>query len=281
MRKIISKLIKLPLAIGLFLVGCVSETSQAVSCYKFGNEGPLIVVLGGSEGGYPEIPYLRDALRSRDFSVAEVAYFGYPNGPKHLQEISIENVSKKITDVSYGHDCVGIFGVSKGAELALVLAAYQPVSDLTVAMVPSNVVWQSSRISLRNTSSWTLGGKPLDFLKYDTFSIEAIREALDVNDALALHMSAIEGAKDGNATEIPVERVDHPVLLQSALHDQIWPTDLMSMRIMERLERENPYHQFILKRYDHDHYLLQHEQAYNDLLDYFSEHLSDCSPKDL
>jgi uncharacterized protein len=262
----------------LFLTAsCSPQGLNEVSSHKTGDdEGPLLVLLGGSEGGYPHIPFLIDEFRSRGVSVAEIAYFDFPNGPRHLQEISIEAVSEEIAELGQPHDCVGILGISKGAELALLLAAFQPVSDVTVAMVPSHVVWQSSRVSLRNTSSWTIGGHPLDFVPYNTLSIMAARAAMDYNDALPLHMAALENEAAVQRAAIPAERINQPVLLQSALNDQIWPSSYMSSQIIDRVERLGVERQITHVSYDHDHFLLDNSAAVSDLLEYLTSALDHC-----
>jgi esterase/lipase len=270
---------RVALVIGAFFLNasCSPQDFNEVSSRKASDdEGPLVVILGGSEGGYPHVPLLIREFRSRGISVAEVAYFDFPNGPRHLQEISIDAVSERIAALGQPHNCIGILGISKGAELALLLAAYQPVSDVTVAMVPSNVVWQSSRISLRNTSSWTIGGRSLDFVPYKTLSIMAVRAAMDYNKALPLHMAALGNTKAVQGAVIPVERIDQPVLLQSALNDQIWPSSLMASQIIDRVESFGVEHQITHISYDHDHFLLGNGAAVSDLLEYLSSALDQC-----
>jgi dienelactone hydrolase len=273
--KLITQLLLISIPI-LFKVGCTPQDFDEVAHYKIGDDVPLVVLLGGSEGGYPHIPFLIEKFRSRGISVAEIAYFGLPNGPKYLQEINIDSVAAEIGELSQRHSCIGVLGISKGAELALLLAAYQPVSDATVAMVPSHVVWQSSRVAIRNTSSWAFQGTPLDFVPYNTLSVKALLAALDYEEALPLHMAALENAEAAQNAAIPVEDIDQPVLLQSALRDQIWPSVLMSLSIIERANQFNAEHRITHQQYDHDHYLLNSHEAVSDLLGFFYTAFEDC-----
>lgn len=273
--KLITRLLLISLP--LFLkAGCTPQDFDEVAHYKIGDDAPLIVLLGGSEGGYPHIPFLIEEFRSRKISVAEIAYFGLPNGPKHLQEIDIDSVAAEINELSQDHSCIGVLGISKGAELALLLAAYQPVSDVTVAMVPSHVAWQSSRLSIRNTSSWVRQGAPLDFVPYNTFSLTALRAGLDYEKALPLHMAALENAEAVQSAAIPVEEIDQPVLLQSAVRDQIWPSASMSLSIIERANQFDAEHRITHLQYDHDHYLLENQEAVSDLLSFFDTAFNEC-----
>jgi esterase/lipase len=263
-------------ALALGLACCQETENEEVSHQKQGDDAPVVVVLGGSEGGYPSVPVLMQRLRSADISVAQIAYFGFPDGPAHLQEISIDAVSDEISALSQGHTCIGLIGISKGAELALLLAAHRPVSDVTIAVVPSHVSWQSPRLSLRNTASWTLDGEPVPFVPYSTISLSAVRAAFDYDTALPLHQSALEDEEAVRRASIPVEEVDQPVLLMSAKRDQVWPSFLMAKMLAARADRLIPNHNVTHLAYDHDHYLLRSSAALSDLVDYLSDALADC-----
>ena len=181
----------------LALISAVWTSSMKgeVSVYQVGNGKPLVVFLGGSEGGYPHISFLADAFVESNITVAEIGYFGLPNTPKHLNEISVDAITSKIEKLSEKHSCVGVLGLSKRAELALVLASYKDVSDVTVALAPPNVVWQSSKTSPSKVSSWTLGGKQMPFIPYKSFSWAAISAALNVDEALALHQKSLKNTE--------------------------------------------------------------------------------------
>jgi esterase/lipase len=269
-----------PINLFAFLtLACVAFAPAArgeVSVFQVGKGKPLIVFLGGSEGGYPHIPFLVDEFVASDISVAEIGYFGLPETPKHLSEISIDAIAAKIEKLSENHSCVGILGLSKGAELALVLAAYKNVSDVTVALAPSSVVWQSSKASLSKASSWTLNGKQMPYVPYKSFSWAAVSAVLNVNGALALHEKSLTDTEAAKRAVIPVERVDQPVLLQGATRDQIWPSYEMANAVFERVNRLNPGHKFTLKTYDHDHYLLRNREAVDDLVNFLKRELLTC-----
>lgn len=255
---------------------CTHSIKKEVSTYQVGEGASLVVLLGGSEGGYPHVPHLVKRLVENDFSVAEIAYFGLPEGPKHLSEINVDAVSAEIQALGESYSCVGVLGASKGAELALVLASYKSVSDATVAVTAPHVVWQSSKISLLKASSWTIDGEPMPFVPYDTYSLAAVSAALDVRKALNLHMRSLEKALPYKAAIIPIENATQPVLIQAALHDQVWPSTDMANAIMDRVNRLNPANGFTLKAYDHNHFLLSNSDVVDDLISFFKEELVDC-----
>jgi uncharacterized protein len=101
------------------------------------------VVLGGSYGGIPEGPARR--LAENGLSAFALGYFGAPGLPAGLVQIPIEKLQQGIEFFRgrfAGGRGVGVLGFSKGAELALLLAAgSEGAIARVVAVAPSHVVW--------------------------------------------------------------------------------------------------------------------------------------------
>ena len=97
-----------------------------------GGKRPLIVGLGGGEGGNawasarwtPQ----RERFLDQGYALLALGYFGTPNSPETLDRISLDGVHAAIVEA--GKDprvdgrCVAIIGGSRGAELALLLASH-------------------------------------------------------------------------------------------------------------------------------------------------------------
>ena len=103
----------------------------------------FVVMLGGSSGGIPEAPAKR--LAENGMCAFALGYHGAPGLPSGLVEIPIESLEQGIDWFSRtyaGGVPVGLMGISKGAELALVLGAQMGdrISRI-VAVAPSHVVW--------------------------------------------------------------------------------------------------------------------------------------------
>lgn len=265
-------------AIGSVWTALVSHSSPTrdVALRHAGTGEALIVIFGGSEGGFLRNPRLISRLNSEGFQTASLAYFGFPDGPQQLSEINLDAIAQSIQAESEHFQCVGVLGVSKGAELALTLAARFDLAQATVAVVPSHVVWQSSAIRLSRASSWQLAGAPLPFVPYEMLSLAALRAATDPDQALALHELSLAQHTDWEAVAIPVEMISHPVLLQAAEWDQIWPSLAMSRHIIERANRLRPGHAITMRSYAHDHYLLNAPVVSDDLVAFFQTHLKEC-----
>ena len=196
-----------------------------------------VLVLGGSEGGVPRDEAVAVA-ESTGLACLGLAYFGAGHLPRKLVEIPLEYIVNAahwlLRREPTTNPRIGLLGVSKGAELALLFAATFPeMVGAVVAYAPSSVVFPGidrSRSGLMR-SSWTFEGRPLPFVPYrgrPRVTLRGIQVAPMYRSALADH----EAAK---AAAIPVERIACPVLLVSGDDDQMWPSTMMAEAIAERI----------------------------------------------
>jgi acetyl esterase/lipase len=130
------------------------------------------VMLGGSYGGIAEGPARK--LAESGVCTFALGYFGAPGLPSELVDIPVESLERGIEWFRGSHAggrSIGLLGFSKGAELALLLAAHmRDAIGPIVAVAPSHVVWfgltapgpGGDRRS--SSSSWSLGGNPVPFL---------------------------------------------------------------------------------------------------------------------
>lgn len=211
---------------------------------------PAIIVLPGSEGGVPEGQAA--LLASHGFAALALAYFGVVGLPAQLVEIPLEYAKGALDWLRGQPEAAGgrvaVLGGSKGAELALLLAATYP-DDIgaVVAYKPSSVVWMGLPANPADNfrgpkSSWTLDGRPLPFAR-GAFTFELVKPMLRQPAALA--SSYEQGLKDAEAVAvaaIPVERIRGPVLLISGRRDLLWPSTAMAGMVMQRLDAHSfPY----------------------------------------
>jgi hypothetical protein len=209
-----------------------------------GKRGPVILALGGSEGGEQGGKRIGAALAAHGFGVLSLAYFKADGLPAQLQEIPLEYFAKAIAWLQHqplaDPDRIGLYGISKGGEAALLIASRQPEIRAVVAAVPSSVVWQG--INFANyadiKSSFSLNGQPVPYLPYDT--------GAPFTGVLDLYQRSLKLAAAHPDAAIPVERIRGAVLLLSAQGDTLWPSTEMSNQVMARLDA----HHF---RYPHRH----------------------------
>jgi dienelactone hydrolase len=197
---------------------------------------PGIIVVGGSGGGIEWQDYWGEVLAQNGFAALALAYFGMEGLPAELNEIPLEyfqgalNFFRSCEAVDGGS--MGMLGVSKGSELALLFSSREPVIHAVAAFVPSSVVFQSIAKGWPRTSSWSHKGKPLPFVPYSA-SDSADKSLADLYRRSLEHPEAVEKAA------IEVEKIKGPLLLLSGKDDQLWPSSRMSEMIMERLAKHN------------------------------------------
>lgn len=188
-----------------------------------------VIMLGGSEGGLGGSGPIARRLAADGFDTIAVSYFAGPGQPEKLDLIPVEQVDRALAWLKArpeGQEPVAVVGVSKGGELALLVASHNPEIAAVIAAVPSNVVWAGiDRSGGAVGASWTLEGQALPHVPYDfsqgfTGIFNLYRDSL---------------AKASPDTEIPVERIAGPILLISGQADTMWPSTEMSNRVEARL----------------------------------------------
>src|SRR4051812_34823074 len=88
---------------------------------------PAVFVLGGSEGGISYARQLGRHFAANGFASLCLAYFNADGLPRRLEEIPLEYFQRAITWLrahpKIDSTRIGVFGPSKGAEAALLIAS--------------------------------------------------------------------------------------------------------------------------------------------------------------
>jgi uncharacterized protein len=207
-----------------------------------GKGQPLIVGFGGAEGGNL---FASDVAKpavegyvAKGYAFLAIGYFGAPGTPKEVDRVALEGVHKAIEDATgnpqVNGKCIAVLGGSKGGELALLLASYYPDIKVVVGLVPGYAVF-AAHTSTMDTASFSMNGKPLPFVPVPAsaapFFFAPNRNLRLAWDEMVKDKAAVEKAS------IAVERINGPILLVSARHDELWPSMEMSEAIGQRLAK--------------------------------------------
>src|ERR1700689_1992276 len=213
---------------------------------------PVVIVLSGSGGGFD---LDKAAVLSRHgFATLALAYFGIALLPPWLQRLPLEYFQAALTWLSaqpaIDPQRVAILGVSRGAELALLLGATFPQIHAVVAYAPSSVAWAASG---RDKSTgelipcWTWRGKAVPFAPLplrgfmwrSAFPVVALKRPVLFRN---LFRAGLRNRAAVERAAIPVENIRGPLLLISGGDDHLWPAAEMSEAIIARLKRNGGAH---------------------------------------
>lgn len=212
-----------------------------------GGKRPLIVGLGGSEGGNAwasaRWKLQRERFLDQGYALLALGYFGTANSPAKLDRISLQGVHAAIMraaqDPRVDGRCIALIGGSRGAELALLLASHYPEIKAVVAIMPGSAVFPALTDAM-TTPGFSLHDQPLPFVPMTwgatpDLLIGNLRGAFEtiMRDEAAMARAAIA-----------VENINGPVYFVSAAQDEMWPSKEMGDAMMQRLETHGFRHPF-------------------------------------
>lgn len=207
---------------------------------------PLIVALGGSEGGNAwasdRWKETRDQFIAKGYAFLALGYFGCKGTPDTLDRIAIEQVHDAILEAAkhpkINKRKIAIVGGSRGGDLALRIGSYYSDIKCVVAIVPSHAAFPGHTSSF-STSAWTYQGKEVPFVPVNE---EAVPFLIKRDLRGAFEAMLIDTAAERKAT-IKVENINGPVLFLSATNDEICPSTPMSDKMATRLKKSRfKYH---------------------------------------
>jgi len=212
-----------------------------------GSHQPLIVGLGGAEGGNAwdsdHWETTSDEFIAKGYAFLALGYFGGRGTPDTLNKISIEEVHDAILvaakDPQINKNKIAIIGGSRGGDLALLIASYYPDIKCVVGIVASHVSFPGNT-SHFTTSTWTYKNEELPFVPVNEEAVPFLMKR-DLRGAFETML------KDSLAAEkalIKVEHINGPILLVSATKDEICPSTPMAEKMIARLKAKKFKYRF-------------------------------------
>jgi dienelactone hydrolase len=213
---------------------------------------PVVVVLSGTGGGFD---LDKAAVLSRHgFATLALAYFGILPLPTWLHRIPLEYFEAALGWLAAQPEIdaqrIGVLGISRGAELALLLATKFPTIHAVAAYAPSSVAWAAGgqdKATGEIIPSWTWQGSPVPFAPMplrgfmwrSAIPVAVLRRPVMFRN---LFRAGLRNRETIERASIPVERIRGPVLLISGGDDHLWPASEMSEAIVTRLKKNNFAH---------------------------------------
>lgn len=213
---------------------------------------PVVIVLGGSGGGYD---LDKAAVFARHgFATLSLAYFGIHGLPAWLHRVPLEYFARAMAWLGRQPEVdarrIGMLGISRGAELALLLSSTLPEIRAVVAYAPSAVAWGSGgrdKATDEIIPCWTRGGEAIPFaplplrgfMARSAVPVALLRRPVKFRN---LFRAALRNREAIARAQIPVERTRGPILLISGGDDHVWPASHMAEMICARLRARNSAH---------------------------------------
>lgn len=213
---------------------------------------PTIILLGGSEGNDISARRLAPLFLAEGYAVFGLIYYSpqyfgapqamFPGLPQAFSAIPVEQAGKakawlaRRPDIR--SDAIALYGVSKGAEFALLAGERIDGFAAIAAIVPSDVVWEGwgPGTTPGETSSFSWNGEPLPFVPYVDMQAEIAKYGTDETPRLRTPQDAGRHANPDRvpAARIRVEMIDEPVFVAGGDQDNTWASGEMAQAIAER-----------------------------------------------
>ena len=212
-----------------------------------GENQPLIVGLGGSEGGNAwTTDYwkkTRDQFIEKGYAFLAIGYFGAKGTPAKLEKIAIEDVHYAIEvakkNKKINKENIAIIGGSRGADLALLLGSYYDDIKGVVAIVASNVTFPGNTNHF-TTSTWMYQNKELPFVPVNDEAVPYLMK----NDLRGTFEAMLQDRIAEEKALIKIEKINGPILLISATKDEVAPSTPMAEKMITRLKTYNFKHKY-------------------------------------
>lgn len=182
---------------------------------------------------------LAQVFQAQGLTTLALAYVLEEGLPQKFLNVPIdplEVAAKRLHDM--GYEKVGLWGISKGAELALVAGSLLPgLVNVVIAVAPMNTVCQGfakeKGIAFLPGSSWSFHGKEIPYTPYVTEKFpmgQVLRKSIRLRDITMYDLYLPLVQHPNPEAVIPVEKITGPVLLISSKMDHMWSSELAAER---------------------------------------------------
>lgn len=225
--------------------------------YEPSGDGPhpgVLVLHGDGANTSTEFATL---LAAHGYAALALKYFDGPGLPETLVNVPLEYFERAVAfltgrDGVHG-DRVGLVGVSKGVEAALLTGAGVDIPAAVVGYSGSGLVMHGGRQNASGhgvAPAWTRDGEAV--VPSDTINTVNARISTEprLADVLEDGVDRIRSTGPADRAGIPVENIDGPVALLTGLDDQAGNSPLRSEYAVDRLRRHDHDHPYVHATYE-------------------------------
>lgn len=214
-----------------------------------------MIVLSGSDGMFSVAKKIAKRYMDNGIPSLAVAYYNTPQTPKNLAEIPVEFVENAVRWLrGRGYVKIAVYGISKGAEYALLSASLIENINAVVAVSPSCCVFQGLTANRRpaEKSSWSWRGNSQPYVSFGTYIPHFFSNLLTNREIRFFdEYNKLLDTELNEENTIKVENIKGSILLLSAHDDTMWPSERMGKLIEERLTQKGFPHFFRHQVYEY------------------------------
>lgn len=207
---------------------------------------------------------LAGVFQAHGLTTLALAYVLEEGLPKQFSRVPIDYIEAAAKRLhGMGYEKVGLWDISKDAELALTAGSLLPgLVNAVVAVAPMNTVCQGFKkdkgIFFIPGSSWSFHGEELPYTAYKTEKSplgQVLRESIRAREVTMydLYLPLVQNPAPDAA--IKVEKITGPILLISSKMDVMWPSELAAEKTMKRLAENNFQYPYRHLSYEHGSHL--------------------------
>lgn len=226
--------------------------------------GKALICFSGSDGRFELSRMLAQVFQSHGLTALALAYVMEEGLPRQFYRVPIdplEAAAKRLHGM--GCEKVGLWGISKGAELALTAGSLLPeVVNAVAAVSPMSTVCQGFTmkrgISVAPGSTWSFHGEEVPYTPFgrDKFPLgQVVRKSVAAREVTMYDLYIPLVKAPSPAAVIRAERITGPILLISSNMDTMWPSAAAAERIMSRLHEKEFPHSYQHLNYDYGGHL--------------------------
>ena len=137
-----------------------------------GRKNKVVIVMSGSNGGMKLTKQSAEFYDRNGIPALALALFGTKGTQPFLDKVPVEYVENAIKWLKgQGYEKIGVDGMSKGSEIALVAASMFPDLSCVIVRVPSSFVSEGLKGHKKDkgpsgTSCWSYKGEELPYAPY-------------------------------------------------------------------------------------------------------------------
>ena len=210
--------------------------------------GKAVIQFGGSDGLFPLTKLAAEQYVRRGMTVLALAYWNEPGLPDRFEKIPVETVENAALWLrGRGYEKIGLWGISMGAELALLAGSLMPglITSVT-AVCPTNICSQGfmkkKGVTPLECAAFSWRGEELPWARLKLSKAAIVRDSLRERSVClrSCYEDAVLHAAE--QAQIKVENIGGPILLLCPAHDPMWPSELSAQIILRRLREKGFAH---------------------------------------